>query len=325
MGLLRRSNGNLSRLRLFFATDVHGSERCFRKFLNAASVYKVDHLILGGDITGKSLVPIERTSQGFRANYNDHAYAGLGEVELEELKQRIRNSGQYPIVGERDELLSLTNEAHREEVFKEVAVAEMRRWAELAEERLAGTPTRLYVAPGNDDFWEVDEALRGGEAVQFAEGQRLRIDEKHEIIVTGYSNPTPWETFRELDEPALRSKLEQMMDGVEDPANLIAVLHPPPADTALDQAPAIDEDFQVQMQTGAVRFASVGSIAVREFIEEHQPLLGLHGHVHESRGEERIGRTLVLNPGSEYTIGTLAGVIVTVGDGRVISHQFITG
>jgi uncharacterized protein len=325
VGLLRRSNGHSSSLRLFFATDVHGSERCFRKFLNAAKVYEVNHLILGGDITGKSLVPIERTPQGFRANYNDHSYSELDQGELEELKGRIRNNGQYPIVGERDEPLSLADEAHREKVFKEVAVAEMRRWAALAEERLAGTPTRLYVAPGNDDFWEIDEALRGGEAVQFAEGQRFRIDEHHELIVTGYSNRTPWDTFRELDELALRSRLEQMMEGVEDPSNLIAVLHPPPADTALDKAPAIDAEFQVQMEAGAVRLASVGSVAVREFIEEHQPLLGLHGHVHESRGEEWIGHTLVLNPGSEYTIGTLAGAIVTLGDGRVISHQFITG
>jgi len=153
MGLFRRSNGHSSSLRLFFATDVHGSERCFRKFLNAARVYEVQHLILGGDIIGKSLVPIERTAHGFNASYNDHTYSRLSESELEDLKRRIRDNGQYPVVGERDELFALADEAYREEVFKQVAVSEMRRWAELAEERLAGTPTRLYVAPGNDDFW----------------------------------------------------------------------------------------------------------------------------------------------------------------------------
>jgi uncharacterized protein len=325
VGLFRRSNGHSTSLRLFFATDVHGSERCFRKFLNAARVYEVQHLILGGDIVGKSLIPIERTAHGFSVSYNDHNYSRLGEHEMRELKRRIRDNGQYPIVGEREELLALADEAYGEEVFKEVAVSEMRRWAELAEERLAGTSTRLYVAPGNDDFWEVDDALKGGEVVQFAEDQRFRIDDKHEMIVTGYSNQTPWQTFRELDESNLRAKLERMMEQVEDPLNLIAVLHPPPADTALDKAPAIDADFRVQMEAGAVRFASVGSVAVREFIEEHQPLLGLHGHVHESRGEDQLGRTLVLNPGSEYTIGVLAGVIVNLGDGRVLSHQFITG
>jgi uncharacterized protein len=321
----RRSTGHSASLRLFFATDVHGSERCFRKFLNAAKSYSVDHLILGGDITGKSLVPIERTPRGFNASYNDHTYVDLSDHDLDELKRRIRDNGQYPIVGERDELFTLADEAHRERVFKEVVLAETKRWVAIAEERLAGTNTRLYVAPGNDDFPEIDDAFEGGEAVQFAEGRRFQIADNHELIVTGYSNPTPWQTFRELDERDLCDKLERMMQDVVDPSNLIAALHAPPIDTALDSAPSIDDEFRVQMEAGGVRMVAVGSSAVREFIEKHQPLVGLHGHVHEGRGEQRLGRTLVLNPGSEYSIGVLAGVIVNLGDHCVISHQFVTG
>ena len=55
----RRKDASARRraLRIFFATDVHGSERCFRKFLAAATVYEAEVLLLGGDVAGKGLVP----------------------------------------------------------------------------------------------------------------------------------------------------------------------------------------------------------------------------------------------------------------------------
>src|SRR5437773_363579 len=45
-------------MRLYFATDVHGSEKCWRKFLNAGKHYSADVIVLGGDMTGKALVPV---------------------------------------------------------------------------------------------------------------------------------------------------------------------------------------------------------------------------------------------------------------------------
>ena len=60
MRLGRRRIATVHRKRICFVTDVHGSERCFRKFLNTAKFYDAQYLILGGDITGKTLVPIER-------------------------------------------------------------------------------------------------------------------------------------------------------------------------------------------------------------------------------------------------------------------------
>lgn len=325
MPLFRRASAPSRGVRLYFATDIHGSERCFRKFLNAATAYGVDHLILGGDIIGKTLVPIERTSRGWSANYNDHDYIDLSESDRAELERRIRDNGSYPVLGERDELLALRDASRRDEVFRQVAVESVERWVALAEERLADTGVRLFVAPGNDDFWEIDGALEGSDVVEMAEGRRVRLDDKHEMIVTGYSNVTPWHTFRELDEDAFAQRLEEMSRHVERFDRLIAVIHPPPYATCLDQAPALDHDFRIQRESGDVKFAPVGSSAVREFIERRQPLLGLHGHVHDSRGAERIGRTLVLNPGSEYTEGVLAGAIVAIEEDRVLSHQFVTG
>jgi uncharacterized protein len=313
-----------STLRIFFATDIHGSERCFRKFLNAGKFYGVNHLILGGDITGKVLVPIIRTSSGYRCDYNDQAYAYLTESELAQLEQLIRDNGQYPVVGQYDELERLTDESAREDVFRTVVLESIARWIALAEERLAGSGIRCFITPGNDDYTEVDDALQGSDVVEYVEGRCISLDGGYEMITTGYSNITPWRSPRELEEPELQRYLEAMAAKVSDRSRMIAVLHPPPYGTELDKAPEIDEEFRVQMDGGTPRMTSVGSTAVRAVIEEYQPLLSLHGHVHESRAAQRIGRTTCINPGSEYTNGTLLCAIVNVKGDRV-DYQFVAG
>jgi len=325
MRLVPRTHGSRRSARICFVTDVHGSERCFKKFLNAGKFYDVQYLILGGDITGKTLVPIERSSGGWRAEYGDHTYVDLTDGEKEELAQLIRDNGLYPVMGDREELLRLFSEERREETFVEAVVAGMKHWMELAEERLAGSGIRCFVTPGNDDFWEIDDVLRASETVEFAEGRCIRLDDRHEMITTGWTNVTPWHSPREEGEPALARRIDAMFAEVEDPENLIAVLHCPPRDTELDQAPVIDSELRVQTAGGGVQMGPVGSTSVSEFIRERQPLLGLHGHVHESKGSLRLGRTLCLNPGSEYTAGILNCAIVTLYDGREPEFQFTSG
>jgi Icc-related predicted phosphoesterase len=314
-----------STARVFFATDVHGSDVCFRKFVNARRFYDVQYLILGGDITGKAIVPIERRPGGWTVSFLDDTFTELTESGVAEVERRIRDAGLYPMRGERDELLMLEDEDHRERVFKGLIVRRVHDWVALAEDRLRGTGARCFITPGNDDFFEIDEALRGSDVVEFVEGRCVRLDEYHEMITTGYSNITPWNSPRELDEDALGERIEAMYADVTDPGNLVAVLHPPPVGTALDQAPAIDDEFRVKFEAGGVLMIGVGSIAVRRFVEERQPLIALHGHVHESQGVEQLGRTICLNPGSEYNDGTLSGAIVRIEPGRVASHQFVVG
>jgi uncharacterized protein len=310
--------------KIFFATDIHGSDRCFRKFLNAGTFYDVDHLVLGGDITGKVLVPIIRRPGGYHCEYNDRVYTDMTESERAELEGIIRDNGQYPVVGEYDELLALTDESVREDAFRPVVLASIERWVSMAEERLKGTGIRCFVTPGNDDYREVDDALKGSDVVEYVEGRCVQLDDTHQMVTTGYSNITPWKSPREMDEPELRSYIEGMVAQADDPSRLVAVLHPPPLGTELDQAPEIDEEFRVQMSGGSPKMASVGSQAVRDVIEQSQPLLGLHGHVHESKAAQFIGRTLCINPGSEYTNGTLLCVIAVVGEDRV-DYQFVAG
>jgi Icc-related predicted phosphoesterase len=321
-GKRRRTRGR----RILFATDVHGSDRCFRKFLNSASFYGVDDLVLGGDITGKLMVPIVRNRDGTcDCRYGDTAYAGLDESGVEELKGRIRGFGHYVVTVDEDELARLQDTEHRDRVFREVVRESVEVWVALAEERLRGTGVRCFMAPGNDDFLSIDPAFEGSDVVEFAENRLLRLDDTHEMITTGYSNPTPWDTERELPEPELRERIEAMARAVQAPENLVAVLHPPPYHSGLDDAPQLNERLEMKLDAGGVQMAPVGSTAVREFIEQTQPLLGLHGHVHEGRGAINIGRTLCLNPGSSYTEGILSAAIVEIGEGEVLSHQFVSG
>jgi len=64
---------------------------------------------------------------------------------------------------------------------------------------------------------------------------------------------------------------------------------------------------------------------VREAEERLQPMLGLHGHIHESQAAAKVGRTLVVNPGSEYGEGVLRGCLITIADGQVKSYQMTAG
>ena len=314
-----------SAVKVFFCTDVHGSDRCFRKFLNAGTFFDVDHLILGGDMTGKLLVPITRRTSGYSCRFGEHTYANIGVSEATELRHAIRAQGQYPFVGTEDEVGALVDPSTRDRVFRRLVYDAVADWVQLAEERLRGSGRRCFMAPGNDDFLEIDDALTGSEVVEFAEGRRIAIDDRHEMITTGYSNPTPWDTERELPEPDLRARIDAMAEGVVDCSNLICVLHAPPYASEIDAAPALDENLTMKIGASGVLMTPVGSTAVRGFIEERQPLLGLHGHVHEGRGTASIGRTLCINPGSEYTDGTLAGAIVELSDGSVVRHQLVAG
>jgi Icc-related predicted phosphoesterase len=316
-------------LRLYFCSDIHGSEKCFRKFLKAGDFYKVDHLVLGGDMTGKSIVPIVRGSTGYSCNYLEHEYRDLDSTGLQELRELIRGHGAYATVGTADELAVLDDPDDRDAAFRRVIAEGVAEWVELAEERLKGTGRRIFVAPGNDDFLEIDDSLKGSDTVVFAESSCIALDENHEMITTGYSNETPWNTERELGEDEMRTRLDGLADRASGSENLIGVIHPPPFDSRLDMAPGLETDdtgeLRLKVASGTVIMAPVGSTGVRSFIEERQPLLTLHGHVHESAGINKIGRTTCINPGSEYTDGVLNGAVVELGDGEVITSQLVTG
>ena len=308
--------------RIFFTTDVHGSDRCFRKFLNAAKVYKASCLILGGDITGKVLIPIvEREGGKYEAQvFGERAV--FGKEKVDEVRKRLQDAGQYSVVTTRAELTEIqADKAKEEKVFNDAMAQVLRSWVALAQERLKGTNIVCYVSPGNDDKLEIDSVLVDSGPFVNPEDKVVELDGGFEMITLGTANPTPWKSPREVSEERLGEIIERLASQVNRPEDAIYNLHVPPINTELDRAPAVSHDFNYVKEGLGVKYIHAGSSAVRKAIEKHSPLLGLHGHIHESKGFVRIGRTLCLNPGSEYADGILRGVLANLEPGKV--HDFM--
>lgn len=328
----RRKDGGRKFTRIFFATDLHGSSRTFRKFLNAAGFYEAHALVMGGDVTGKVVVPIIESGDGrYRLRLMGEIRDVSGDDELREVQELAADLGQYPVVVSPEEYERMReDEAARDDAFRELASTRLREWAEEADRRLAPIGVRCYVTGGNDDRSDVLDVLSEGEwsSTVWCEGRAVAVDDQHVMVSCGYSNPTPWKTPREVGEEELARIIATAVAPVEDFTNAIFNFHPPPHRSMLDTCPLLDESTDPPTPVargGVVVQTDAGSTAVREAIERHQPLLGLHGHIHEARGVATIGRSTCVNPGSEYAEGILRGIIVNVGDGKVVSHQMTSG
>jgi Icc-related predicted phosphoesterase len=312
--------------RLFYAGDIHGSRVCWKKFVNAAAHYPADFLVMGGDLTGKALVPIVREGEGSYVArvIGERRFARTAE-ELDQMQQAISTNGMYPLIVDPEEARALTEDAvRREEAFEKAMLDELRLWVEFADERLGGTDSRAYVIPGNDDPWSVDEVLAGRSSV-IACDETIQMLGPHEMASFGYSNRTPWQTPRELDEDEIYSRLKRLVDQLEDPQRAILNVHVPPYESSLDTAYEVDEDLRYVMKGGRPHEVPTGSTAVRQVIEETQPLLSLHGHIHESKGVTTIGRTVAINPGSDYGSGHLDGCLVHLEPNRVVNQYLVSG
>jgi uncharacterized protein len=332
MGLLRRKNQAPPRSdrerTVFFASDLHGSLVCFRKFVNAARFYGADTLLLGGDISAKIVVPIvSQGQQRWVAEFHGQAEQ-LDAGSVADFEQRAANSGLYTERMEPDEYQHYADHPDQvEELFGRVMRRTVQQWLELAKDKLDGSDIVIYNAPGNDDPAEVDEVLleHGGGRIRFTEGEIVELAPGMEMLSTGYTNVTPWNTHREYTEDQIRDHLAAMTGRLSNPETAIFNIHVPPHNSRLDTAPLIGQDLKVKTSAGAQVTAPVGSVAVREAIETVQPLLSLHGHIHESGGSVKIGRTTAINVGSEYGEGVLRGVLLTIGDGKLLRYQAVTG
>jgi uncharacterized protein len=313
--------------KIFFATDIHGSDRCFRKFLNAGKFYGVDAIVLGGDITGKMIVPVVEEGAG---RYYAQLFGRKRVVDadgLAGLNKFIADAGFYPQPMTVEEINVLKEDpAGVSDLFRKLISATMTQWIELAQERLAGSRIQCLIAPGNDDPLFVDDVLGSSPIVVNPDGRLVELPGGFPMISVGYSNRTPWDSPRELDEEDLAALIDSEVAKLADPSRAIFNLHVPPKDTPIDQAVALDSEFRPVMRGGSPYITGVGSSAVRDAIATYQPMLSLHGHIHESRGEARIGRSLALNPGSEYSEGVLRGVIITLSEKKgVRGYQLVAG
>lgn len=316
----------MPKTRIYFVSDLHGSSICFRKFINAARVYEPNVLILGGDVAGKAIQSIVRTPKGrFECSFAGVKYDVEDGPELIALEKLIGDHGYYPCRAEPGELEALERSGGLDALFGKLMRERLTEWLDLADERLRPLGTPLYFMLGNDDPQELVNLLDKAPWGQQCEGKRLWLDDDHEMISWGYSNTTPWHTYREQTEEELAAAFRPLADSLEHPERAVFNLHPPPYGTQLDDAPLLDDELRVQASLGQVQYTPVGSTAVREIELARQPLLGLHGHIHEASGFRRLGRTMVTNPGSDYSTGALNGVLVTLDRDKVSGHQLVRG
>jgi len=310
---------------IFFATDVHGSDICWKKFISAGKFYKAQILILGGDMTGKAIVPIiHQGGDTYKAVLLQQEFMLHGQAEVDGMSQKITSRGYYPYSTTPDEIAELSAQPERiDGIFSAEVLKRAEQWLTWADEKLEGTGLRCYVSPGNDDMFALDDLVRASKHVELVEGRVIPLDDHHEMISSGWSNVTPWHTFREEGEDQLEARFNAMLGQLKNPRQSVFNLHVPPYDSCLDEAPELTANMTPK--DAGRSLIPVGSHAVRKAVEKYQPLLGLFGHVHEGKGAVRLGKTLCINPGSMYEQGRLLGAVVTLDRDKVKNYILTTG
>jgi len=313
-------------MRLLVVSDLHASEVAWRKLLNATrlGIWEADAVLVAGDLSGKSLVALVQSNGSWHGTHGGREWVARDEDELRQLERALADKGLYGVAMSADELAELRDPGVLERRFLEAIVSRLEGWMDLAAERLRENGTPLYLIPGNDDPYEIDSVLDGTAAIINAESRVVRLPDGRELIGFASSNPTPWHTPRELEEEDLEKRLRAVVETAEDPSSAVLMTHVPPYGSSIDTVPLLDEEMRPVMSGGGVVEVPCGSIAVRNVIEEFQPVLSIHGHVHESPGHVRVGKTLCVNAGSEAAVGILRACLIDV-DERGVRAQRVEG
>jgi uncharacterized protein len=314
-------------IRILYGSDFHGSDIVYRKFLAASFQYQADILIVGGDVTGKAMIPIINHGSGKYASslFGKDLHASDPDG-LEKIKKEISSVGFYPLVVDPDEATELESSPEKMAVRFECEMCErVREWMQLADEKLTPKNKTLFFMAGNDDLASIDATIAEFKNIHNPDMARFEIEGGYEIVGLSYANMTPWRCARDLEEDDLRVKLTQLTGLIQHPERTIAVLHVPPYNSSLDTCPELDKNLKIITQGGQVVMKAAGSPSVKAFIDNVQPMLSLHGHIHESPGHVRIGKTLAINAGSEYAEAILKAAIINLEDGKVKGHMLISG
>lgn len=314
-------------MRIYFCSDLHASRRCWKKFLNSWRFYRADHIIVGGDITGKFIVPIVEGVRGTRSA----TFLGVERrvetaQELATLKERIADAGQYAFETTPDEeAWYREDQARIDQLFRRLALERVEEWVAEADHKLARTGVRVFVSGANDDILEVDEVLARSSVIEDPNEVVIDLEEGLQLMGMGWGNPTPWNCPRDIPEEELAARIETVAGKIDDPSRAIFSLHVPPLGSGLDLAPMLDDYLRPRLSAGGAEMVPVGSTATRDAIVKYRPLIGLHGHIHESKGIRRLAEVPVVNPGSEYGEGILDGAIVDIEAGKVRDIRLVSG
>jgi Icc-related predicted phosphoesterase len=303
----RRRSGT-GRARILFVTDLHGSDVTFRKAINGVEIYDADALIVGGDLTGKQIVPLVEDGERFSGELMG-TQVNVDAAGLDGLVAVIRNLGQYPVVmspTEYERLAASYDVQHQ--TFARACHEQVAEWMSRLADRLGGK-TPVFVTGGNDDYLSIEPILDDADWIVNAEGSVVELLPGVPMISSGYGNVTPWNCPRDISEDELGARIEAMAVELDDPHAAVFNLHVPPHASGLDRCMRLDTSVSPPRPVVGEQI-DAGSTAVRNALERYQPMLSLHGHIHESRGIRKIGTTRCVNPGSEYSEGVLNAAII---------------
>lgn len=308
-------------LRCYMCSDLHAANRTFRKLLNAIklNVYETQVVLIAGDLTGKAIVPVIAQGGGrYYATFLDQEYHIETEAERQKVEQSISDIGYYPHVATQEEVDALRADPEKmNALFRQHMLQRVGEWVELAEERIGKSGIQFYMMPGNDDDKGVDAIIARSSYVTNPVGKVINLDEYHEMISFDYANPTPWHTPREWSEEEYYEHIKASASQLKQVQRSVFMIHVPPYDSGLDTAPELDKDMRPRVTMGDVLRIPVGSTGVRRAIQELQPLVSIHGHVHEAPGQGKIGRTTCFNAGSEANQGILRGFVFDLGKDKL--------
>jgi len=302
--------------KVFFGCDVHGSDLVFHKMLRMVKHHKVDVFMLCGDLTGKVIVPIVKRGPGdwYCAPWNTEKLIKSKE-ELEEVKKTFNDKGYYVHETVQQEVDDLKQSKDKQMgLFARLMKDKLKSWLFEAEQELPEN-MKIIISPGNDDSRDVDEVIEQSTRIIYPLERVVDLDGTHQLISCEWTNLSPWSTPRECSEEELKAKLDKEFVRVNDHKNVICNFHAPPFGTSLDIAPKL-KDLKPVTRFGQPIMTHVGSTAVRDALNNYQPSVSLHGHIHESCAFQRLGRTLSLNPGSDYNMGVMRGYIVDLAPGK---------
>ena len=321
----------MGKLKLLLVSDLHGSETAYRKLANAVKYYKVDAVVFAGDLAGKVLVPVIKIGDSYKIPLisEDKLFKGS---EAEGKIKELRGSGYHVrVVTEEEYERMKSDKDYLDKVLNETLTNDIVEYLNIIDERYRQQGVKMYLIPGNDDPIDV---INGVNSRQW--GSIIPFDENivnlnsHILVGFGYSNITPWNTHRELSEEEMYERLSRLMNKLDNSeySKTILVIHAPPYGTVIDQAPMLTSDLRVVRRGGEVVLTHVGSTSVKRIIEEYKPLMGLHGHIHESGGVDAIKvngvKIPIFNAGSEYQFGVLRGIIISI-DGNKVNYIPVRG
>jgi Icc-related predicted phosphoesterase len=313
--------------RIFFSVDVHGGTGVWKKWLKAPEIYQADTLMFCGDLTGKVLVPLIKQDDGsYFLNYGAPRTLRT-QAEVQEAKTTLEMGGMYPYeCTQKDVDEFRVSKRKVAEVMKLLMTQRLRDWIEMLLQNIDPKKLKAVIMPGNDDALEVDDIIKEYEdrGVVWPLDNVIEVG-GFETISLSEVNITPWNSPREVEEKDLAKKIDILAGKLTDPSKAIFNFHAPPHMTAIDVAPKLSKSLTPIMGPGGVEMIHVGSKAVKDAIKRYQPLLGLHGHIHEAGGMDKVGKTPVLNPGSEYGENILRAFMIVTDEKGVKGYWRVEG